>query len=290
VRSVGVDLAAEAAGTAVAVLDWTGAGALLRELVLPADDHAVLAAVAGADKAGIDCPLGWPGAFVAFVAAHHSGQLPVPPDAGRLWRRGLAWRATDEAVREATGLIPLSVSADRIGHAALRAAALLARIDDAEARSARRPMRPLPSLRGEQEPLAAPLSPAAAGGAVAGGGRSVQPRDGSATVVEVYPAGSLKQWGLPYRGYKRAGNRAVLGGLVDALCAAAPWLDLDGYQDACRRSDHAFDAVVSALTARAAWQATTTRPPAGQAQAARAEGWIALPLRPLEDLLAGAHR
>jgi hypothetical protein len=41
---------------------------------------------------------------------------------------------------------------------------------------------------------------------------------------------------------------------------------------------------VAALTARAAWQATTSRPPERHARAARAEGWIALPLRPIAEL------
>jgi hypothetical protein len=35
---------------------------------------------------------------------------------------------TDEAVRAETGLIPLSVAADRIGHAAMRCAGLLAQL------------------------------------------------------------------------------------------------------------------------------------------------------------------
>ena len=79
------------------------------------------------DKAGIDSPLGWPSAFVSFVARHSAGSVSPPaPGGGALWRRGLAYRMTDEVVRASTGLIPMSVSADRIGHAAFRAAGLLA--------------------------------------------------------------------------------------------------------------------------------------------------------------------
>jgi Protein of unknown function (DUF429) len=70
-------------------------------------------------RRGIDCPLGWPLPFVEFVAAHRDGHVTVPADVdGRGWRRVLVSRATDEAVRTLTGLIPLSVAADRIAHPA----------------------------------------------------------------------------------------------------------------------------------------------------------------------------
>lgn len=80
--------------------------------------------------------------------------------AGHDWRRQLAFRRTDEPVRAATGLVPLSVAADRIAHPAMRCAGLLARL----------------ALEGQ------PVD-----------------RSGSGVVVEVYPAASLKQWGLPHR-------------------------------------------------------------------------------------------
>jgi len=76
-------------------------------------------------------------------------------------------------------------------------------------------------------------------------------RRGTGTVVEVYPAATLKTWNLPYRGYKRPPNRAALSRLVDALLQAAPWLSLGRHELTCRRSDHALDAVIAALTARA---------------------------------------
>jgi hypothetical protein len=207
-----VDLAAEPARTAVAVLGWDGGKAVVEDLGVGADDDAVLAALAAAGKAGIDAPFGWPDAFAVFLAAHQAGDVPVPGGlTGQQWRRQLAWRHTDEAVRAATGLIPLSVAADRIGHAAMRCAGLLAKLGNA--------------------------------------GRPVD-RDGSGTVAEVYPAASLQQWDLPY----------------------------------CRTSHDALDAVIAALTARAAALSLTLRPdPELQAPASR-EGWIALPTAPLAAL------
>nr|WP_276611049.1 DUF429 domain-containing protein [Kineococcus siccus] len=54
--------------------------------------------------------------------------------------------------------------------------------------------------------------------------------------------------------------------------------------EACAASDDAFDAVVAALTARAAAVGAATRPAQGQRAAAAREGWIALPTGPLADL------
>src|SRR6266511_3138463 len=93
-RTVGVDLAAEPMGTAVATIDWSAGQASLSGLVVGAEDSTIVDAITQADKAGIDCPLGWPAPFVAFVAAHHCGHVTVPHDlAGR---RRLAYRETDE--------------------------------------------------------------------------------------------------------------------------------------------------------------------------------------------------
>jgi predicted nuclease with RNAse H fold len=246
VLTVGVDLAAEAVRTALAAVEWSAGRAEVTGLSVDVGDDEIVETILRADKAGIDCPIGWPTAFVEFVAAHHAGHVVTPADvAGRDWRRGLAYRHTDLVVREATGLVPLSVAADRIAHPAMRCAGLLARLADA--------------------------------------GRPVD-RGGDGVVVEVYPAASLKQWGLPHRGYKRTKNLSGLDRLVDDLLAAAPWLDLGPYESLCRRSDDALDAVIAALTARAVTQGMTARPGAEQLTAAAAEGWIAYPTVPLGRL------
>ncbi|GAA4624477.1 DUF429 domain-containing protein [Actinoallomurus vinaceus] len=244
--ALGVDLAAEAANTALAWLEWGPDGCSVREVHCGCDDEMLVDALLSADKAGIDCPFGWPVPFVEFVAAHRSGNVDVPAATrGRDWRRNLALRLTDRVVHDRTGLTPLSVSADRIGHAAMRCAALLARL-------------------------------ARAGSPV--------DRSGSGVVAEVYPAASLKLWGLPHRGYKRPGDLAALGRLVDALREAAPWLDLGACDALCRRSHDATDAVIAALTARAAYRGLTAAPGPGEIEAATSEGWIALPTSPLAGL------
>ncbi|GAA1308040.1 hypothetical protein Psi02_65980 [Planotetraspora silvatica] len=246
VLTVGVDLAAEAVRTAVAWVEWSAGRAFVKDVAVGADDDLIIEAIKGAGKAGIDCPLGWPELFVSFVSAHRAGDVVVPGGLGRDWRRDLALRVTDRAVHERTGLRPLSVSADRIAHPAMRCAALLARLA------------------------------VETGTAVA--------RDGGGPVVEVYPAASLKEWGLPYRGYKRTENAEARGRMIDALLAAAPWLSLGDHESACRRSDDAADAVIAALTARAAACGLVTVPGPAQVANAVTEGWIAIPTTPLDAL------
>jgi Protein of unknown function (DUF429) len=109
-------------------------------------------------------------------------------------------------------------------------------------------------------------------------------RDGSGTVTEVYPAASLKQWGLPYRGYKQPRNLAALAEVADALQAAAPWLVTGPHDRLCRTSNDALDAVIAALTARAAALDLTGRPDSERRSIASREGWIALPTAPLAAL------
>jgi predicted nuclease with RNAse H fold len=214
VITVGVDLATEPAKTAMAVLRWSVTGAAVQSLVLDVDDAAITNAATDADKLGIDCPLGWPDDFLVFLQEHHAGHVVAPQEvAGRDWRRKLAYRATDRAVRERTGLTPLSVAADRIGLTAMRAAGILSRL--------------------------------------AAEGRPVD-RAGNGIVVEVYPAASLRCWGLPFRAYKGRKRRAAREALIDALLKRTPWLDLGAYVDLCADSDDALDAVIAALTSRAA--------------------------------------
>jgi hypothetical protein len=71
-------------------------------------------------------------------------------------------------------------------------------------------------------------------------------------VVEVYPAASLWRWGFYRQGYKQPGQSDLLGRLVDDLLKAAPWLQCGLHEQTIRRSHDAFDAVIAAMTARAA--------------------------------------
>ncbi len=247
-RTLGVDLAAASVKTAVAVLEWAGGSCRLEHLALGVADREIVDLFGASDMTGIDCPVGWPDAFLPFIAGHLNFDAhPVLDHDGIEGRRLLAYRDTDRFVTGQTGLIPLSVSADRLAHPAMRCAVIQAKI-------------------------AREYGP--------------QARDGSGRLAEVYPAASLKLWGLPTRGYKGRGATEAerLAVALDALSRAAPWLDLSGHHDRLAASDDMFDALIASLTARAVALGATLRPDDGHARAALTEGWIHLPRGGLQEL------
>jgi predicted nuclease with RNAse H fold len=249
VRTLGVDLAAATRKTAAAVIDWTGGGARLVHLSLDVTDEEIVDLFGSTDMTGIDCPVGWPAAFLPFLAGHLNFEAhPVLDHDGIEGRRLLAYRDTDRFVTGKTGLIPLSVSADRLAHPAMRCAVIQAKIA---------------RVHGPQA------------------------RDGAGRLAEVYPAASLKLWGIHARGYKGRGapESERLGLILDNLEAAAPWLDLAGHRADLAASDDMFDAVIASLTARAVSLGQTLRPAGDHAAAALSEGWIHVPSHQLADLI-----
>lgn len=243
-RTVGVDLAAEPINTAIAVVDWEPQAARVVAVELPGDDDAVVRHARAADKIGIDCPLGWPDTFVDFLVDHREQRVHPTDATSAEWRRSLAYRCTDKHVRDTAKVVPLSVATDRIGLTAMRAARLQV--------------------------------------ALAHQGHAVD-RAGSGLIAEVYPAAGLKHWKFDHRRYKGSTGRKALDLLVTQLRRDASWLHLGIYEQDCRRSDHVFDAIVSALLARAAALGRTV-PPEDDAMAGR-EGWIAHPTCALSDLV-----
>ncbi len=219
--TVGIDLAAEPPGTAVAAIRWGAGRAVVDEVVTRADDETVLRWMRHPGGAiGIDCPFGWPVAFVQLVADHGDRTLRSPTNRPDGWRREYVLRETDRHVQATTGLRPLSVAADYIGHVAIRLAALISELGP-----------------GVDSSL-----------------------DGSGAIAETYPAAALKTWGLPHRGYKGAAHQPARDVIVDSLAIAAPWLDLGSHEQAVRDSDHVLDAVLCALVARARQRGLTELP------------------------------
>jgi predicted nuclease with RNAse H fold len=254
VRTVGIDLAAEPRGTAVGVVDWAD-GANVVAVTLGCDDAAVVAACADADFVGVDCPLGWPVPFVQFVRDHTAGLPPAVDPTEPRWRQPLVLRETDRACIDYThaalgrAVRPLSVSADLLGHVAMRCAVLQHRLRVA--------------------------------------GIPVDRTGVTGRVAEVYPAATLALWGVAARSYKGPERRAELAAVMAALCRVTPWLSWSVAAAAsCAASDHALDAVVAALAARAVALSRATRPSTpAELDRAPAEGWIALPTGPPGDLL-----
>lgn len=248
-RTAGIDLAAEPRGTALAVITWGRSAAALTELSTGLDDDTLADVAVEVDSVGIDCALGWPDEFLAFVAAHARGDrldrgtAGAGPAEGMAWRRRLAYRETDRVVRAETGRWPLSVSTDRLGLTAMRCAALLDTLD-------RR-------------------------------GLDVD-RSGAGRVAEVYPAATLRRWGLDTRGYKIDSARRAA--LLDDLRRRAPWLDLGAHDVLLAANDDAFDSLIACLATRAHALGRSLPVPDELRAQARREGWVALPTCPLEDL------
>lgn len=238
--TVGVDLSARDPKTWMATIEWAGSQAFVR-LERGVGDARLVEAAAGADKVGIDCPFGWPVAFTKYVSDHAAGDVKPQGDDDALWRSGLANRVTDIWVKRHTGLNPLSVSADRIGHVAFRCAHLLATMKSQRVEVDR-------SGRG-------------------------------GVVVEVYPAASLRIWKSVHRSYKGKDGRQVLQELATEFLHELRWLDMsETDRAACRSNDDAFDAVIAGLTARAQQKGLVEVLTEGQVAIGRVEGWIALPL------------
>lgn len=260
-RTLGIDLAAQPANTAACLIEWGIVGAEVRWLRKGAEcsDDAMLEWMGQADEVGIDAPFGWPETLVELLPEYLiSGAWPVAPrlDGGRLYYDGLRYRETDRSVQrllEGQGkgtLWPLSVSSDSIAVVAWRCAHLLHRHAEST-------------------------------------GHHVDRIGGSTHVFETYPAAALASWGIDRKGYKtrtaagrgkaRAARELILDRVNDAR---EGWLNLEltqGAREALVASDHALDAFISALVARAAAQKHTTLPRPEQRSQAEREGWIHVP-------------
>jgi predicted nuclease with RNAse H fold len=194
--------------------------------------------------------------IVNSIRAAHKTGLDVPfgwptafVQAVHAWAGGKPWtnggsnlwmRATDVVVQPIKQ--PLSVSSDRIARTAARAARVLT-----QAKAA---------------------------------GIDIT-RAGDGKVVEVYPAAALKRWDLPCIGYKdkkpecASIKKQIVATLVDKVS-----LNIRGEQRTlCEESDHALDALVAALIARAHAIGLCDPIPNQQRTTAAIEGWIALPGR-----------
>jgi hypothetical protein len=192
----------------------------------------------------IDAPLGWPGRLGDALVTHMAGAPPLPADQAQssaAWRDAnlLFRRSTDRFIKARLGQQPLDVAADRIARAAFAALWLL---DDLrEATGA-----PLPLAWSREECWAT-------------------------HAIEVYPAGTLRAHGLPYRRYKEAEQRPARAQILAALqcrlefaCPTAPLLD-----DA-----DILDAAICLLAASDFLSGRAMPPPAELMPVARREGWI----------------
>lgn len=176
----------------------------------------------------IDAPLGWPDAMRDALPNHRAGT--------RLLRRARDpfFRETDLVVHRTTGKQPLAIGANLIARTAMGACDLL---DDIRDR------------------VDAPLVLARRQGSRA-----------EHTVIEVYPAATLRQLGIETRGYKDrdASERRleILSALPVELACARP----------SSMTDHWLDSIVCVVAGHDFIKGSCEEPPDAE-QAAR-EGWI----------------
>lgn len=103
----------------------------------------------------------------------------------------------------------------------------------------------------------------------------VSDKSGDGRFYEVYPAASLRAWGLQDTGYKQ-GEKAPLvrRKILRKLRKQMAWLDFGGMNFA---SDDEIDALIAAITAWCAANGHTTKPAEDEMKRARIEGWIHIP-------------
>lgn len=243
--TLGIDLATEPARTGHVLMRWFSGGAEVVEAGVGATDDELVGLAQNGATVGIDSPLGWPDSFIDFVTAHRDGRFAGPHEweSAAERRRGLANRFTDVLVRGETGLVPLSVSTDRLGLVAMRCASLVASL--------------VPSV-------------------------GAWDRSGREPVFEVYPAATLRIWNLSAKGYKK--DPAVRDALLRQIEVEASWLDFGDTRELFVHSDHAFDALISSLAARAAQRGSFVPPPSELLPQIAREGWIVLPTVSLSQL------
>lgn len=240
----GLDLAAEAKSTAMALIEWGNESAELVALELGVSDSRVVEAAADFEKLGIDCALGWPAAFAEFLQSLGRENEEAPFSADKDFRRQLAYRETDRNLHRLTGKWPLSVSTDRLGLTAIRAAGILSQLSSS--------------------------------------GFDVD-RAGTGLVVEVYPGATLRTWGFDTVGYRDSADvrRGLLRQLRERAPWLAIPADMVAL---AAESCDSFDAIFAALAAKAAHLGKFHAPNPEHLSLAKTEGWLALPNVQLESL------
>jgi predicted nuclease with RNAse H fold len=118
--TLGIDLAAQPAGTAACLLSWSDTAAEAVTLARDLDDEALTRLWERAAVVAIDAPFAWPEALSSALSLW-SAERRWP----KVTPQQLRYRVTDLEVQRHTGIWPLSPSADRIGVCAWRCAALL---------------------------------------------------------------------------------------------------------------------------------------------------------------------
>lgn len=259
-RTLGVDLAAQDKKTASCAIEWDSGHAFVEVPLVGGPSGDLIDAMQEADWIGIDAPFGWPDAMVDAVHRYATeGSWPAGAAPERL-RHRMTDRFVQRVISEQrdVSIRPLSVSSDRIAVCAWRCAELL--------REYGKRTGWLVDRVGV---------PATSSSCNAASGHS-----GERGIIEVYPAGALAMWGLPFKGYKRTATRSAAAAIqqrAEILAAieqaGGDWLSMThDVREACLQNDDALDSFLCGLVARAAATDRTLLPPRGQRTTAEREG------------------
>jgi predicted nuclease with RNAse H fold len=245
VITAGIDLAAEPKGTALALIEWSEGSGKLLDLQVGVGDSVIVQGISNAEKIGIDCALGWPMEFVDFVSNHNDPNAQSHEVEG-----GMDWRRR-LSYRETDRAV--------------------------RARTGRWPL----SVSTDRLGLTA-MRCAGLLGRLEKAGIELD-RSGSGVVIEVYPGATLRLWGFDTTGYRKSidERRRLLGQILEQ----ASWLDVSLFEDLMLESCDAFDSVIAALASRAAFLGLSESPTQSQMPHARIEGWIALPVCKITELV-----
>ena len=243
--TAGIDLAAEPKGTALALIEWSEGSGKLLDLQVGVGDSVIVQGISNAEKIGIDCALGWPMEFVDFVSNHND-----PNAKSRQVEGGMDWRRR-LSYRETDRAV--------------------------RARTGRWPL----SVSTDRLGLTA-MRCAGLLGRLEKTGIQID-RSGAGVVIEVYPGATLRLWGFDTSGYRKSidERRRLLGQILEQ----ASWLDVSLFEDLMLESCDAFDSVIAALASRAAFLGLSESPTQSQMSQARIEGWIALPVCKITELV-----
>ncbi len=185
----------------------------------------------------IDAPLGWPEPFSNAVSLHAAGRHLSDMNKDELLKR-----KTDQYVKDRFKVNPLEVSADKIARASVSALNVLSHFrglcSDKKLELAWS-HRDLPCV----------------------------------SAIEVYPAASLKAWGLPHKKYKGFEYLETAKRIAFDLRTRAPWMD-ELLPKGKRDRGDIFDAGLCVLAAIDFIFGDADGPCAEDMQRATKEGWI----------------
>jgi predicted RNase H-like nuclease len=239
-RLIGWDCAVEAKKCGIAFGEVNAKGVNVESVMTGLTDKGLTDAISEHISANapcllaIDAPLGWPSALGEALWEHKAGGA-LSHLSNDLFRR-----STDSFIKKTTGKQPLDVGAGRIARTALAALQRLLRIREKSQQSL-----PLAWTPGHLADSAC---------------------------IEVYPASTLKVYGLPAAGYKGKDSKhqAIRDQLVDAL---AQFMQIPkALGERMRANDDALDAVVCMLAGYDYIRGVVNHP--DDQVLAEKEGWI----------------